>query len=210
MLRLRSVAALPVVAALVTVAILFAALAAPALAQPDVTESDPMPDAELAEPPEVISLCFTEPVRIDDPADSDFTVLTPGGAHLGLRIVFQRDGTCVDIFPGRAQGGVQGDWDFQWRVTSRADGEVGEGAFQFRVAPPTSPTPEASPEAPANGDEDGGPDILLMALVTTAVGIGAALVGLLLFLVRRRIGFWLHRPGPEESGAEERHPPAGE
>ena len=40
----------------------------------------------------------------------------------------------------------------------------------------------------------GGPDILGLALITMGAIFAAALVGLGLYLVRLRIGFWLHRP----------------
>ncbi len=54
------------------------------------------------------------------------------------------------------------------------------------------------------GDDNGGPDILLTTLITVAVFGGAAVLTSLLYLVRRSIGFEPHRP-PEgdESGGEE-------
>ena len=54
------------------------------------------------------------------------------------------------------------------------------------------------------GDDNGGPDILLITLTTVAVFGGAAVLTSLLYLVRRSIGFEPHRP-PEgdESGGEE-------
>lgn len=52
--------------------------------------------------------------------------------------------------------------------------------------------------------DDEGPDILFLALITAAAVLGVAVLGLLLYLVRLRIGFWLHRPPPREGseGAE--------
>jgi len=77
--------------------------------------------------------------------------------------------------------------------------------------PTETPTPTPSPEGtatatatPAGGEDkdDGGPDILMIALLTTAVAGAAAAVGTLGYLFRRRIGFDLHKP-PE--GGEEEH-----
>lgn len=55
---------------------------------------------------------------------------------------------------------------------------------------------------PALGQEvdDEGPDILFLALITTAAVLGAAVVGFLLYLLRLRLGFWLHRPPPADGG----------
>ncbi len=54
------------------------------------------------------------------------------------------------------------------------------------------------------GDDDGGPDILLMALLTTAgIGSGAVLFTLG-YLLRRRIGYEPHRP-PEGGEEDEGH-----
>ncbi len=52
--------------------------------------------------------------------------------------------------------------------------------------------------------ENGGPDILLTALITTGVIGSAAALATLLYFLRRAIGFDWHRP-PEgdESGGEE-------
>lgn len=64
--------------------------------------------------------------------------------------------------------------------------------------------PQAALVAQQGGD--GGPDILLLALATMGAILGAAAIGLLLYLFRQRIGFWLHRPpeaNPNEH--EERH-----
>ena len=53
--------------------------------------------------------------------------------------------------------------------------------------------------------EEGGPDVLFLALITTASFLGAAVLSLALYFVRMRIGFWLHRPPPRESGDAPRH-----
>ena len=54
------------------------------------------------------------------------------------------------------------------------------------------------------GDDDDAPDVLLTALLTTAGIGGAAVLFTLGYLLRRRIGFDLHRPpeGDEDGGGE--------
>ena len=54
-------------------------------------------------------------------------------------------------------------------------------------------------------DDDDGPDVLLMALLTTGAAAGAAVLGLAGYVIRNRIGFWLHRPPPREGGEPEEH-----
>jgi len=90
-------------------------------------------------------------------------------------------------------------------------GTPGAGPPGGTETPTETPTPTASPEetatataTPAGGEDkdDGGPDILTIALLTTAVAGAAAAVGTLGYLFRRRIGFDLHRP--PEGGEEDR------
>src|SRR3989304_1215996 len=70
-------------------------------AQPRVIEIFPEEGAVLAEPPELLHMCFATPVNIrdlDKGGDFDFSVLKPDGRGVGLRIVFQSDGFGVTIF----------------------------------------------------------------------------------------------------------------
>ncbi len=55
---------------------------------------------------------------------------------------------------------------------------------------------------PAN---NGGPDILLTALITTGVTAGAAALVTLLYCLRRAIGFDWHRPSEGDEGADGEH-----
>ncbi len=52
----------------------------------------------------------------------------------------------------------------------------------------------------AAAGQDEGPDILFMALITMGAVLGTGAVGLVLYLIRLRTGFWLHRPPPREGG----------
>lgn len=175
---------------------------------------DPPQGAVLDAPPEKVRLCFSEPVPTADDLNN-FSLATPGERLVGLRIVFQPSGECVDIVLGEAEGRTEGEWKLRWQVTS-AQGEpisgthtftVGEGAGTAVTATPgTGETPVAT-ETPGgagpSGGEDQGDDqdILRIALITMAASLGAAALGLVLYLVRLRIGFWLHRPpdgGPDQ------------
>lgn len=70
-------------------------------------------------------------------------------------------------------------------------------------APSLSPTQDVDAET-EDEDDDDGPDILLIALITTASMGGAAVLFTLGYLLRRRIGFEPHRP-PEEKEEGEGH-----
>ena len=75
------------------------------------------------------------------------------------------------------------------------------------VTPSPGPSitgPTASPAPPTNGD-DGGRDILELALFTIGAAGGAALIALAGYMVRRRIGFWLHKPPPEDTPPDDEH-----
>lgn len=183
-------------------------------AQPEVTFLFPSEGAVLSEPPALILMCFASPVNIQDlqvGGDFSFNVIMPNSISLGLRIAFHRNGLGVAIEPGIPENPPEGEWRFEWRVTDPDTLEPATGTLNFRVDPDGSPLPEEPPErcdtgasTPGGGqedDEDGGPDILAISLITTAAAIGAAGVGLILYLVRRRIGFSPHDPpGGEGEG----------
>lgn len=192
---------LTAMALLTVLALPLAALAPPARAQPEVTGIDPQDGAVLSEPPQVIRICFSEPVRHERPDDYRFSVLTPEKRGLGFRTVFNRDGTCADVYPGRPVGSTRGLWTFQWQVLLQATGKPASGSVSFTVTREASPG--QAPAGPLATPQATGPDVLQMALLTTASILGAGVVGLLLYLVRLRIGFWLHRPPPRESGGGE-------
>jgi hypothetical protein len=150
---------------------------------------------------------------------------------LGTRIVFQPDGYGVALYPDVFRTDPEdGEWLWRYRVVDEATGDPREGDITFTVSdgegeevimstPPAclaagvtqqptrtaagstgsvTPSPIVIDEEP---DEDDGPDVALLAVLTIgAAGIAAALavVG---YLIRRRVGFWLHRP-PEPTGDE--------
>jgi len=67
-------------------------------------------------------------------------------------------------------------------------------------SPGATPSPEPTPSAGEGDEDDDDQDILLIALITTGAAAGAAVLGLVGYLVRRRIGFWPHRPPPPGGG----------
>lgn len=168
---------------------------------------------------------------LDKGGDFRFRLVPPHGVPLGMRIVFQTDGYGVAIYPGTAVGTTEGTWTFDYRVTSAETLEPLEGTITFEVAeggepilqpepPPCTPTgpadrtpevvsPGTSPgqgtpvEGGDSGGDDSGPDVLLLSLLTVAAAGGAAVIGLLAYVFRNRIGFWFHRPPAEGEGGGE-------
>jgi methionine-rich copper-binding protein CopC len=190
----------------------------PAYAQIELTEVDPPDGASLNSAPDVVHLCFSQPVNIDDQASFDFVYQIPDGRSLGLRIAFQTDGECVDVYPGLPDERPAGEYTFEWQVTAAEGDEEGSGTLQFQVSesstataapsptpgetpPPVTPSPEGGTETGDAGDDDG-PDILFLALITIASVGGAAVLFTLGYFLRRRIGYEPHRPpeGDEEGG----------
>jgi len=188
--------------------------ASPAYAQIELTEADPPDGDRLDAPPDVVHLCFSQPVNIEDSTTFSFNYLIPDGLSLGLRIVFGPDGECVDVFPGLPTIRPTGEYTFEWQVTAAEGDEEGSGTLHFQVTqstsatpapgetpPPVTPSPEGGSGAGDAGDDDG-PDILFLALITTASVGGAAVLFTLGHLLRRRIGYEPHRPPEGEEEGE--------
>ncbi len=163
-------------------AALMASLASPAYAQIELTEADPRDDARLDAPPRTIHLCFSELVSTFRPSYQK-----PDGQGLTLHISFQPDGQCLDILATLPEEPPAGEYTFTWQVTAASGGEEESGTLRFRV------------------ETNGGPDILLIALITTASMGGAAALFTLGYLLRRRIGFDWHRPPEGDEGTSGEH-----
>jgi hypothetical protein len=58
-------------------------------------------------------------------------------------------------------------------------------------------------QPPVDDDE---PDVLVMALLTVAAAGGAAALSMIGYVIRNRVGFWLHRPPPRDGSPSEEHP----
>jgi len=222
-------AILAVAATAVAAASLFAAGGAMA-DEPEITFRFPHDGDVIAEPPTVLQMCFKDPVNVKDldkGGDFKFNLKRSDGIGLGMRIVFQPDGYGVAVYPGKAVPEVppDGEWTWQFRVVDAATGDALEETVKFTVSagegqeivqgtppaclaggvtqPPTSPgeSPAATTEP-----EDDGSDISGRALATIGVAGGAALIAIVGFLIRRRVGFWLHRPperGPDGQSGDD-------
>ena len=203
---------------LLALAAALALTSSPAHAQVELTEAEPPDGSRLGVPPDVVHLCFSQPVEIEDNTTFNFRYLMPDGRGLGLRIVFQLDGECVNVFPGLQADFEEGEYTFEWQVTAAEGGEQSSGTLRYQVtagapAPSQSPgageTPAAvtpTPEviAPQDGgdDDDDGPDILFVALITIGSVAVAAALFTLGYLLRQRIGFEPHRPPEGGEGGE--------
>ncbi len=204
-------------------ALAFLASTAYAQTEPiELTEVDPPDGARLEQPPTLVHLCFSVPIK----DDFRFGIRLPDGRTSAVSFVFQPGGQCVDAIPLLPDDAPAGEYSFDWRASAAEGDEQVSGTLSFRVTergPAATPSPAAaatpSPAAgatpppttpPAGGTTAGsgadgdGPDILLTALVTTASVGGAAVLLTLGYLLRRRIGYEPHRPPEDEEEDESR------
>lgn len=170
-----SVAALSVLAAL-------AFLPALADAQPRLLESTPKEGAKLGRPPQVMLLCFNEPIAAATPNDYSLTLARAGGATVPVTATPVRGNTCLEARANWPEDAT-GSYVLSWRVRQQQGGQALSGTLSFSIAPPSPP------------------DVLRLALITIAAVGGAALLALVLTLFRHSIGFEPHRP-PAETESE--------
>lgn len=169
---------------------------------------------------------------LDKGGDFRFRLVQPDNKGLGMRIVFQPDGYGVAVYPGLPASGEapEGEWTWEYRLTDRVqpmdaiEGEVkfevsaAEGSDIVSATPPACLAPGATPvptapragtvtPTPANGsgsEEDGGSDvdILRLALLTVGAAGAAAVLALIGYLIRKRIGYEPHAPREGEQPPE--------
>ena len=189
-------------AVVISVAALFFYVSpAPVVAQPEPTEVTPQDGSVLAEPPEVVLMCFSERPLHDETDDFVFNVLDPQDRRMGLRIVFQPLSNCVAVYPGLPDEPPFGQWTLEWEIIGEESGEAASGIVRYEVAlggspaPAISPivpevrTPNATPESEGVDGDDGGLDAAWIAAIAVGSSFGAlALVALLLLLRRRGHG----------------------
>jgi len=153
-----------------------------ASADPELVRAQPPNDAELGEAPARIELWFDQSL-VADFAATQVTLEREGTEIRPLyAAVDHRDPTRLLVSPPQSLD--QGDYVVKWRITSAEDGSVSEGEYAFSIS--------SSAPAASEGEEDSGPDILFLALITTAGIGGGALLGLLLYLARRALGLGGH------------------
>lgn len=216
-------------ALLAVVGIIYMQTGAARAQAPAVVYQFPQDGDVLAEPPGFLQMCFTRAVDVrdlDKGGDFSMDLLRPNGLGLGMRIVFQVNGFGVTIFPGIAEGDIEGDWRLEYTVRDRETLEELTDTINFSVnaaegIPVIQPTPpDCEPNSTPGGgeatgagsatpdgtgvDEDGGdPDVLLLALLTIGAAGVAAVVALIGYAIRRRIGFSPH--SPPDDGGDDRH-----
>jgi len=153
-----------------------------ALAAPQLVRAEPPNDSVLDEAPARIEMWFDQPLASDYAATE--VTLTREGASAEFRPLYaavdHRDPTRLIVSPPQSLD--EGEYLIDWRITSAEDGSVSEGEYAFSI----------SSSAPAGTAEDSGPDILFIALMTTAGIGGGAFLGLLLYLARRALGIGGH------------------
>ena len=153
-----------------------------ALADPQLVRTEPPNDAVLDEAPARVEMWFDQPL-VSDFAATEVT-LAREGASAEFRPLYaavdHRDLTRLIVSPPQSLD--EGDYVVSWRITSAEDGSASEGEYAFSI----------SSSAPAGTAEDSGPDILFIALMTTAGIGGGAFLGLLLYLARRALGLGGH------------------
>ncbi len=155
-----------------------------ARAEPEISESNVENGDVLDAVPESLNLCFSEPVVNDDlvpevPDPWGFTVRGPDERPLGLRIVFDTTGDCVEVFPGRTAGPTDGIWTLEWFVTSQETAEEAAGLITFRVGP-------GDPPVTTDGGDDDSIDLLLIAVLAVGAGALAVVVTVSLQYLRGR------------------------
>ena len=199
---------------------------------PELTFMFPQDGDVFGEPLPVIQMCFAEPINnkdLDKGGDFKFTLSPPNNLPgLGMRIVFQPDGQGLAIYPGVFEDVPDGEWTFEYRVTDADTLTPLEGFVHYEVReggnPPLQPTPAACtaastpapevtqppddsdatppPTEERNGD---GPDVLMLALFTIGAAGLAGVVALIGYVIRNRVGFWLHRPPERRDGDSGKH-----
>ena len=155
-----------------------------AYADPGLVRTEPPNDAVLGEAPARVEMWFDQPLASDFAATE--VTLTLVGESAEFRPLYaavdHRDPTRLLVSPPQSLD--EGDYLIKWRITSAEDGSVSEGEYAFSI--------DSSAPAGSASDEDSGPDILFLALMTTAGIGGGAFLGLLLYLARRALGLGGH------------------
>jgi methionine-rich copper-binding protein CopC len=170
-----------------------------------------------------------------DVGDFKFALIPPASSGgLGMRIVFQPDGYGVAIYPGNPASELQeGEWKWEYRLVDAASGDPIEGTVRFttnaatgeEILQPTPPaclaqgatqhatvpsggteeTPTATPDSGNSGDGDGDLSVLELALITVGIAAAAAIVGVLAFFFRKRVGYEPHAPSDDSSDSTDDH-----
>ena len=159
-------------------------LARSVYADPELVRSQPPNDAVLDEAPARVEMWFDQPLAADFAATE--VTLERAGASTEIRPLYaavdHREPTSMLVSPPQSLD--EGGYGVMWRIASAGDGSVSEGEYAFSI--------DSSAPASSGSEGDSGPDILFIALMTTAGIGGGAVLGLLLYLARRALGLGGH------------------
>lgn len=189
------------VAVIVTLPLLVVVMTGPASAHADLLGSTPSPGQKLVQPPEEVTLEFSEPIDPDFTSltltrgDEEAVTLTPRVARGVVTAAVppaQADG------PDRTPAGTFVKWTLAYRVVSD-DGHTVAGRIRFAVRPtpaPSQPTPSPPASTPPASEPAGaaagqsetvegqGARTLTAAVLGAVVLVGGA--AMMFFLSRRR------------------------
>jgi len=90
------------------------------------------------------------------------------------------------------------------REPLRASGVAAASVVPARLLLMSAPRMEAFAFS-AQQQRNNGPDVLRMVLLTMGAAAGAAFLGLIGYVIRKRIGYWPHRPEPQEGAPVDEH-----
>ena len=161
-----------------------------------------------------------------------FDMDRPDGLGVGMRIVFQPNGYGATIYPGLVDENREGLWGLTFQIRDRESLDTLNHTISWQVEsggasvitptpavcpttgePPMTPiddpdtTPVATDEPGGEGDLDEGSDVdvLELALLTVGAAGGAGVLLLIGYVIRRRVGFWLHRPPDDDESSDDQH-----
>ena len=151
---------------------------APAFAHAQLMGETPEPDAALPEPPQQVSLSFSEPV---DAAFDPIRVLDERGERVDAKDARTEPGDPETLSVG-VENLSAGDYTVDWRVTS-VDGHVVDGEYAFSVtgaADGSSAESGGAGREPAEqGTTRGAVGALSSTLLFSAASLGLAAVAVL-------------------------------
>lgn len=161
-----------------------AALGLPARALAfEPVEFEPKPDVVLGAAPEVITITFDQPLRLQ-PGANFATIWDEDAKGVPGRseIAGYSPRTLLLHPTGELPGGLL---IIHWHAVSAENGEESDGIFQFTLTPGAAPETPLPPVVVAAPSERSSESIVLW---TVAILGGSALVAFALYLLRRELG----------------------
>ena len=146
-------------------------------------EFEPAPDVVVGAIPEVITITFDEPMRLQPGANFATIWDEEGNGLPGRSEIAGYSAHTLLLRPtGELPAGLL---IIHWHAVSAESGEESDGVFQFTLTPGAAPA-APSPTVVAAPSERSSESIVVW---TVAILGGAALVAFALYLLRRELGF---------------------